>query len=42
MGLSLVKTLVRPHEGSVQVHSDGEGKGSEFTVRLPLNVTPSA
>ena len=37
IGLSLVKTLVTLHGGSVQVHSDGEGKGSEFTVRLPLN-----
>ena len=36
IGLSLVKTLVTLHGGSVQVHSDGEGKGSEFTVRLPL------
>ena len=35
IGLSLVKTLVNMHGGSVQVHSDGEGKGSEFTVRLP-------
>lgn len=36
IGLSLVKTLVTLHGGSVQVHSDGEGKGSEFTLRLPL------
>jgi PAS domain S-box-containing protein len=36
IGLSLVKTLVALHGGSVQVQSDGEGKGSEFTVRLPL------
>lgn len=36
IGLSLVKTMVALHGGSVQVHSDGEGKGSEFTVRLPL------
>jgi PAS domain S-box-containing protein len=36
IGLSLVKTMVTLHGGSVQVHSDGEGKGSEFTVRLPL------
>lgn len=42
IGLSLVKTLVSLHEGSVQVHSDGEGKGSEFTVRLPLKTAPCA
>jgi len=39
IGLSLVKSLVALHDGSVQVHSDGEGKGSEFTVRLPLKST---
>ena len=36
IGLSLVKDLVTLHGGSVQVRSEGEGKGSEFTVRLPL------
>jgi PAS domain S-box-containing protein len=38
IGLSLVKTLVTLHGGSVQVDSDGPGKGSIFSVRLP--VTP--
>jgi len=36
IGLSLVKQLVTLHDGSVQVRSEGVGKGSEFTVRLPL------
>lgn len=36
IGLALVKDLVTMHGGSVQVRSDGPGKGSEFTVRLPL------
>lgn len=36
IGLSVVKDLVTLHGGSVQVRSDGIGKGSEFTVRLPL------
>lgn len=36
IGLSVVKDLVRLHGGSVQVRSDGVGRGSEFTVRLPL------
>ncbi len=36
IGLALVKTLVGMHGGSVSVYSAGSGKGSEFTVRLPL------
>jgi CheY-like chemotaxis protein len=36
IGLSLVKRLVEMHGGSVEAHSDGPGKGSEFVVRLPL------
>jgi two-component system CheB/CheR fusion protein len=40
IGLSLVKGLVTLHGGSVQVRSEGRGKGSEFTVRLPLSPEP--
>jgi two-component system CheB/CheR fusion protein len=36
IGLSLVRNLVELHGGSVQVRSEGSGKGSEFIVRLPL------
>jgi PAS domain S-box-containing protein len=36
LGLALVKNLVELHGGTVQARSDGEGKGSEFVVRLPL------
>ena len=35
LGLTLVKTLVRMHGGMVEARSDGSGKGSIFTVRLP-------
>jgi PAS domain S-box-containing protein len=36
IGLTLVRSLVRLHGGSVQAFSDGPGKGSEFVVRLPV------
>ncbi len=35
LGLSIVKSLVALHAGSVAVRSDGPGRGSEFEVRLP-------
>lgn len=36
VGLSLVRRLVELHHGAVEARSDGPGKGSEFTVVLPL------
>jgi signal transduction histidine kinase len=41
IGLSLVKTLVQLHGGSVEASSAGLGQGSEFIVRLPLPETAS-
>jgi signal transduction histidine kinase/CheY-like chemotaxis protein len=36
VGLTLVRTLVEMHGGSVTALSEGPGHGSEFVVRLPL------
>jgi signal transduction histidine kinase/CheY-like chemotaxis protein len=36
IGLALVQRLVMMHGGTVSAHSDGAGKGSTFTVQLPL------
>ncbi len=36
IGLALVRTLVEMQEGRVQAQSAGLGKGSEFTVKLPV------
>lgn len=36
LGLAMVKGLVDLHGGRVYVTSDGPGKGSEFTIQLPV------
>jgi CheY-like chemotaxis protein/two-component sensor histidine kinase len=36
IGLTLVQNLVEMHGGSVTAQSEGKGKGSVFTVHLPL------
>ncbi len=36
LGLSIVKHLVEQHGGTVHVSSAGEGRGSTFTLRLPV------
>jgi signal transduction histidine kinase len=36
IGLTLVRSLVEMHGGSVSAHSEGPGCGSEFVVRLPV------
>jgi two-component system CheB/CheR fusion protein len=36
LGLTLVKSLVELHGGEVSVRSEGAGRGSEFSVSLPV------
>lgn len=36
LGLAIVKHVIESHGGRVSVESEGEGKGSEFIVTLPL------
>jgi signal transduction histidine kinase len=36
VGLSIVRSLVELHGGSVTVTSDGPGKGTTFTIRIPI------
>jgi two-component system CheB/CheR fusion protein len=42
VGLTLVRTLVEMHGGTVSAHSQGLGHGSEFVIRLPLSLKPPA
>lgn len=39
LGLAIVRHIVELHGGSVQARSEGTGKGSLFTVRLPVSAT---
>jgi PAS domain S-box-containing protein len=40
LGLSIVRHIVELHGGQVAAHSEGQGKGATFSVRLPLRTIP--
>jgi signal transduction histidine kinase len=42
IGLSLARHIVEMHGGRIDVHSDGLGKGSRFTVSLPMGTADSS
>jgi signal transduction histidine kinase/ActR/RegA family two-component response regulator len=42
LGLTLVRSLVEMHGGTIDAESPGPGGGATFTVRLPLAEVPSA
>ncbi|WP_437907065.1 ATP-binding protein [Sorangium sp. So ce327] len=42
LGLAIVHNLIAMHGGRVSAHSEGRGRGSEFTLRLPAAANASA
>jgi len=36
VGLAVAKVLVELHGGTIEAHSEGEGTGAEFIIRLPI------
>jgi PAS domain S-box-containing protein len=41
IGLALARSIVELHGGAIEAKSEGEGRGSEFTLRLPAAPVPA-
>lgn len=41
LGLAIVKALVEAHEGALEAHSEGVGKGLVLTLQFPVGPPPS-
>jgi signal transduction histidine kinase/DNA-binding response OmpR family regulator len=41
LGLTIARTLVTMHDGTIRAESAGAGYGSEFIVELPMSATPA-
>ena len=41
VGLALARRIAEAHGGALQAQSEGENKGAQFTLRLPLLKTPA-
>ena len=41
IGLALTRKLVEMHGGAIEARSEGEGRGAEFEVSLPLQAAPA-
>jgi signal transduction histidine kinase len=42
LGLAVTRAIIANHGGEIAAQSDGEGKGSRFTVKLPTEQPPDA
>jgi signal transduction histidine kinase/ActR/RegA family two-component response regulator len=42
VGLAVARRIAELHGGLLEAHSEGQNKGSEFTLRLPLSDVPEA